>query len=162
MDRLLQNLVDELVRWQEQGDSILVEVRIKFRPFSWIQNINFSALRRYALYRVWFQLCNTELLRTPPRETSFLLTLELPHVVLIHWSLLCLSFLPQIPVSFQLVLFDLTTQQLRWTVPTGSVLKFNSLETFLDNTMATRALHAVAIHPLYVEASLREFCLLKK
>ena len=39
-------------RWQEQADSISVKVRIETRPISGIQNINCSAWRRYALYRV--------------------------------------------------------------------------------------------------------------
>ena len=49
LDDLQQNNVDELVRWQEQADSILVKVRIQIRPLSGIQNVNSSALRTYAL-----------------------------------------------------------------------------------------------------------------
>ena len=40
MDGFGQNLLDELVRWQEQADEILVQVRIQIRPISGIQNVN--------------------------------------------------------------------------------------------------------------------------
>ena len=52
VDELWQNEVDELVKWQEQVNSILVKVRIQIRPISGIQNVNGSAWRRYALYQV--------------------------------------------------------------------------------------------------------------
>ena len=68
VDELWQNEVDELVRWQEQADSILVQVRIQIRPISGKQYVNYSAWQRYVLYRVpfcfvklsiseWFFIC---------------------------------------------------------------------------------------------------------
>ena len=57
MGRLWQKLVDELGRWQEQADSILVQVWILIRPLiSGIQNVNCSAWRRCALHRVPFYI----------------------------------------------------------------------------------------------------------
>jgi len=54
VDRLWQNLMDELDRWQEQADSILVQIRMQIRPMSELQNVNCSTWWRYALYRVPF------------------------------------------------------------------------------------------------------------
>ena len=54
VDRLWQNLVDELIWWQEQANSILVQVLIQIRPISGTQNVNCSTWRRYALSRVPF------------------------------------------------------------------------------------------------------------
>ena len=54
--RVMTKLGDELVRWQEQADSIFVVVRINIRPMSGIQNVTCSAWWRYALNRVPFQL----------------------------------------------------------------------------------------------------------
>jgi len=47
LDGFWQNLVDELGRWQEQIDEILVKVRIQIQPISGRQNVNCPAWSRY-------------------------------------------------------------------------------------------------------------------
>ena len=42
-----KNLVEELGRWQEQTNLILVQVRMQIRPISGIQNVNCTAEWRY-------------------------------------------------------------------------------------------------------------------
>ena len=49
VDGFRLNLMDELVKWWEQANSIL-EVWIQIRPISGIQNLNWSAWSRYALH----------------------------------------------------------------------------------------------------------------
>ena len=55
MDELWQNYVDELVRWREQADLILVKVRIQIRRIGGIQNVNYSVWRQYVLFWVPFR-----------------------------------------------------------------------------------------------------------
>ena len=52
VDELWQNKVDELGRWQEQGNWILVQIQIQIRPISGIHFLNCSAWRRCVLYQV--------------------------------------------------------------------------------------------------------------
>ena len=54
MDRLWQNLGDELGRKQQQADSILYQVWMQIWPLSGIQNVNGSAQWRYVLYQLPF------------------------------------------------------------------------------------------------------------
>jgi len=65
--------VEELVRWLDQANSILVEVRMQIRPISGTQNVNCSAWRRYALYRVLFYCYKSE---TRLKMTLYLEQLE--------------------------------------------------------------------------------------
>ena len=62
VDDLWQNEVEELVRWQEKAGSILVKVWNEIQLISDIQNVNYSACRRYVLYsamgQIWPQ-CTT-------------------------------------------------------------------------------------------------------
>ena len=51
---LWQNEVEELVRWQEQADLILVKVWNHIRPISGIQNVNYRARWRYVISGVPF------------------------------------------------------------------------------------------------------------
>ena len=71
-----QNLVDELVRWQEQDNSILVQVQIQIRPIGEIQNVNCSAWWRCALHRMPFQFHIKYNLRTS--FSHYLLRLRQP------------------------------------------------------------------------------------
>jgi len=63
LDGQWQKLLSELVRWQEQTDSILVQVGIQLRPISGIQNVNCSTWRAVLVFIKCFLLMSSNFKR---------------------------------------------------------------------------------------------------
>ena len=82
---LWQNEVDELVKWGEQANLILVMVGIQIWPVSGIQNVNCSACRRYALHRVPFLFAKFHSMS----DFSFPCYLRKSKIFQVYWLVTC-------------------------------------------------------------------------